>query len=359
MQLETEVVKKVWFGLDVHEADFVGGHRAQGSDPVQVSDLRRMKVRKFARDLEGTKQFLAWVDSVVAPGCAVQVVMESTGSYSAQLACWLTQLRPELPVSIVNARKTKHYAAELGVRSKTDPVDARVMACYGAERQPSPDIKKPSIYRELRSLSRCRHNLVEMSTKLKLQSQEVKREEHTASMRMFLLGHQEKLIEQLDEQIEQIEQKMEQLVHSDANVERDADLLDSIKGVGRIVAMGVLGEMGDLRDYHRSRQCTCFAGMDPRLIQSGKSQGKTRLSKRGPNQVRHLLYLAATATLRSDNYFSRRYERLLTKGKTSLAAIGAVMRTMLTVMRAILISGVPYDDSYERNKKRHPRQACA
>lgn len=359
MPLDARIVKKVWFGLDVHKADFVGAYRAQGTDPVRLTDLRRMKVRKYSRDLERAEQFLDWIDSVVPPGCAVQVVMESTGSYSSQLAYWLTQLRPSLPISIVNPRQAKHYALQLGVRSKTDPIDARVMACYGAERQPSPNMKPASIYRELRSLIRCRHTLVEVSTKLKLQSQEVKREEHAAAMRLFLLEHQEKLIEQVDDQIKQIEDKMNQLVHSDPEVGRHVDLLDSIKGVGPIVSKGILGEMGDLRDYHRSRQCTCFAGMDPRLIQSGKYQGKTRLSKRGPKLVRQLLYMAATAALKSDNCFSRYYEKLLTKGKTSLAAIGAVMRKMLTVMRAILISGIPFDDSYESKKKNHPQRACA
>ena len=342
---------KTWFGLDVSNPTFDAAYLAQPAKPIRcAADVHKLKARAFTRDTDGAKVFLAWVDTITLGGA--HIVMESTGSYSTQLAFWLKAERPDLLISIVNAYPVKHYAAELGVRSKTDLIDARVITCYAADRQPSPNADKPCIYRELRSLSRSRHSFVEMVTKLKLQRQELMREHHEGQLQSFLLQHIDSTISHISEQVAELEHRMQQVVCSDDNVAHDVDLLDSIIGVGRIVAIGILGELGDLRDYHRSRQAASFAGVEPRLKQSGKYKGTTRMSKKGPGLARHLLYLAACATLNGDNNFSRRYQRLVDRGKQRLAAIGMLMRRMLTVMRAVLISNTPYEDCFESKRKR-------
>ncbi len=347
-------VNPLWFGVDVAKATFEASCREQGTGPIRVNTLRKQKVRGFDRTEDGADRFVSWIESVAQSGQAVHVVMESTGSYSSQLAFWLRNLREQFAISIINPRQIKHYGAQLGVRSKTDIIDARMIACYGAERQPEANVKKPSVYRELRSLSRCRESLVESISKFKQQSQEVSREDLTNNVRMTVLEMLETTISTLEEQLEQIDASMEKLVSSDLDLERDVNLLDSICGVGRIVAMGVLGEMGDLRDYHRSRAAASFAGLDPKLVSSGKYQGRTRMSKRGPSQVRRLLYLAVTATLgKKDNYFNRTFDKLVRAGKTPMAAIGALMRKMLTIMRAMLISNETYNDHQPAKRSTH------
>ena len=161
---------------------------------------------------------------------------------------------------------------------------------------------------------------------------------------------QAKQLRQLERDIATIEQEMKRVVNEDEAFKRDFDLLTSIDGVGPITALTVLAEIGDLRRFERARQLTAYAGVSPRIVQSGTSvRGKTRMCKRGNQRIRQALYLSAMATLntKKPNSLSEMHYRLCEDGKQGKAALGAVMRKQLTVMRAVLISGKPYDPTFK------------
>ena len=75
-------------------------------------------------------------------------------------------------------------------------------------------------------------------------------------------------------------------------------------------------------------------------------RGKTRLSKVGNAAVRRALYLPAVVALRANPLLRVFAQRLLAAGKPKMAVLGAVMRKLLLVMRAVLISGKPYQRHY-------------
>jgi len=60
----------------------------------------------------------------------------------------------------------------------------------------------------------------------------------------------------------------------------------------------------------------------------------------------------ATLNTKNPNTLSEMHYRLCANGKHGKAALGAVMRKQLTVMRAILISGIPYDPKWNHRGKR-------
>lgn len=99
----------------------------------------------------------------------------------------------------------------------------------------------------------------------------------------------------------------------------------------------------------RARQLTAFAGVSPRHEESGTSVRKrTRMSKQGSSRIRRTLYMSAMTVIRGDSDLADFYHRLLDEKKTEMAALGAVMRKLLVVMRAILISGEPYVKHYRK-----------
>ena len=111
---------------------------------------------------------------------------------------------------------------------------------------------------------------------------------------------------------------MKLIVNEDEAFKCDFDLLTSIDGVGPITAMTVLAEIGDLRRFERARQLTAYAGVSPRVVQSGTSvRGKTRMCKRGNKRIRQALYLSAMATLntKKPNSLSTMHYRLCDEGK--------------------------------------------
>ena len=82
-------------------------------------------------------------------------------------------------------------------------------------------------------------------------------------------------------------------------------------------------------------------------------RGKTRMCKRGNKRIRQALYLPAMATLntKKPNSLSGMHYRLCEGGKQGKEALGAVMRKQLTVMRAVIISGKPYDPTFKGRGK--------
>ena len=196
---------------------------------------------------------------------------------------------------------------------------------------------------ELRELSRCRDALVVQRTALKNRL----REKSTSKIVRRMQTRQRR---QLNDDIAKLEQEMKRVINEDEHFKRDYALLISIDGVGPVTAMTILAELGDLRRFERARQLTAFAGVSPRVVQSGTSvRGKTRMCKRGNERVRQALYLSAMATLNTKhtNSLSMMHYRLCEEGKQAKAALGAVMRKQLTVMRAVLISGEPYDPAFK------------
>ena len=141
---------------------------------------------------------------------------------------------------------------------------------------------------------------------------------------------------------------MKRVVEAAPQIKHDIELLKSIYGVGFIVAVVIIAELGDLRRFGKARQLTAFAGVSPRIYQSGTSvSGRPRMCKKGNPRVRHVLYLSALVTIRGSNDLQRTYQRLLKEGKSPMAAIGAVMRKLLILMRALLITENTYDPDWK------------
>lgn len=337
-----------WAGVDVSKKTF---DAALWLPLVkeQVWPLKSLPYRRFERTIEGAAQFVAWLEEKAVGrdehgGLLARAVMEATGSFSEELARWLRQLRPELAPAIVNPRHTRAFIESLAQRNKTDAVDARALARYGFERRPEPSEVLSESQQELRELVRLREDLVGVRVAEENRAQEPT---HTRLARDIRRRH----VEYLKKQIVKVELEIQRVIAQDEQLHHDAVLLDGIYGVGIITVAVVLAELGDLRRFEKARQLTAFAGLSPQRRESGSSvRGRTRLSKQGPSRLRACLYMCAMSAIGGDNDLARLYRRLIENGKTKMAALGAVMRKLLTVMRAILIS--------EQNYHRHHQYAC-
>lgn len=165
-------------------------------------------------------------------------------------------------------------------------------------------------------------------------------------------------------QLEKIEQHLraaiEELLHSVPRFKADLELLTSIPGVGLMTAATVLAELGDLRRFARARALSAFVGLSPRQHQSGSSvHRRTRMSKKGNPRVRSMLYMATLAAVRGDHALGRYYRHLLELGKTKMAALGAVMRKLIVLMRALILSGSPYRDDFNTCGKLSQKRASS
>ncbi|HHT23484.1 MAG TPA: IS110 family transposase [Bacteroidales bacterium] len=132
--------------------------------------------RKFTNDYNGFVLFLEWTQAK-SKGTAVHFVMESTGVYYENLAYFLHE--NQCLVSVVLASKIKYFAKSLNVKTKTDKVDARLIALFGM--QHTPQAWKP-ISKELKRLRTLCREIISCNkevTRLKNQLHALKRAKYT------------------------------------------------------------------------------------------------------------------------------------------------------------------------------------
>lgn len=265
--------------------------------------------------------------------CA-HVCMEATGVYWEAVGYDLSD--HGFAVSVINPAQIKAYAAALGVRTKTDSVDARVIAEFCADRNP-PLWQAPSkSVRRLKALVGRRDALLDLKT------QETNRLEvaSTEEVRRSI----EDVIAHLERQIKDIESQIKRDVDDDPTLKSQRELLDSIPGVGdQTIAMFLSHYGGELR-FDRTCQAVAYAGLDTKLHESGSSvRGKPRLSKKGHSSIRRALYMPAVVAMTKTAWGKAFACRLLAVGKPKKLILGALMRKIVSIAYGVLKSGKPFN----------------
>lgn len=338
--------KKHWVGIDVSKKTFDAAIVFYGQHYFQAQ-MREVPVLAFARSVQGVEQFLEWLDRLTErhgelDQSNVRVVMESTGKYSIELSAWLVKQRFSLEPAIVNPNMTSSFIKSLGVRNKTDRMEARALAFYGVERRPVPYEPPTGSYKKLRDLCRFRDEIIKEQTACKNRDNET-------SPNPVIRRLSKRRLREIERHIKDIDKEIRKVLAKDEKIKQDYDLLVSIPGVGFVTACVALGELGDLRRFERARQLSAFAGLSPRLRQSGSSvNGKPHLCKSGNPRIRKVLYMAAISAAHHCPSMEKNYTLMLFQGKSKMSALGAIMRKLLVLMRAILIGNTPYNPEYER-----------
>jgi transposase len=321
-------------GMDVSKSSF--------DSLVLLGD--KGKHRQCLNAKEGFAQF--WSTMQKLNFDKLYVCMEATGLYWEALAEYLHE--QGATVFVVNARRIKGFAMSEHKRTKTDKVDAGVIARFcrahlaelNAWAPPAPEVRKLlSLTRQLDSLKEDRARQV-----IRIQSA-LLCTEAADSIKLH--------IEFLDDSIETMERAIEALIKSNPVLRQQRQLAISIKGVGAVTAAVVLAECRLFKDFVDRRQVAAFAGLDVSEFLSGSSINcKPRLSKRGNPRIRKALYMAALSAKRYNPVLKSLYDRLVLNGKTKMQAIGACMRKLLELIFAVVKSGKSFDPAYVTKRAR-------
>jgi transposase len=255
-------------------------------------------------------------------GAVALVVVEASGGYEQRVVQRLQQA--QLAVSVANPTRVRALAKATGKLAKTDRIDARLIAEFASRIQPA--VAEPKEEQEVRlnALLTRREQLVEMRAAEKNRKDTVH-----ASMMAELQEH----ITWLDQQIEALEAQINALIDLLPAWKAQADLLDSIPGVGRLTAATVLAEMPELGQLNRQK-IAALAGLAPFNKDSGQMHGKRRIFG-GRKGVRRVLYMACLSAVRFNSVIRDMFDRLIQKGKVFKVAMTACMRKLLTIMNAM------------------------
>lgn len=124
-----------------------------------------------------------------------------------------------------------------------------------------------------------------------------------------------------------------------------AALLQTIGGIGPRTAEAILAYTDDIRRFRRSKDYGAYFGLTPKLDESGSTRRMGHISKQGPSVVRWLLVECAWRAVRQSPALRAFYERVRRgQDQRKKIAIVAVARKLVRIMRAMLLSGEPYQE---------------
>lgn len=344
LDIETASRMRAWLGADISSDKFSAcllfvrkdrnkykSNNRNNRNNNNQSEQEQEAVREFQNSPAGYAQLLRWIESR-APGLldakAVHFCMEATGAYSDGLAMFLSE--QEQPVSVVNPAWIKHSGRSTGRINKTDPADGRLCAHYARKERPAlwrmaaPEVRTlTAMVRRLQSLT---EQLVQEKNRLAVPGLviPVKRSIH-------------KSVRFLEQHIEELEGQIKKHIDEHPGLKQDRDLLISIPGVGDTLAHWILAELPDVRVFDAAKSAAAYAGLSPRLHESGTSVCKrAHISKAGNRNLRRALYMPALSAIRYNPAVKEIFDRLIARGMARKAALCAAMRKLLMIAYGVL-----------------------
>lgn len=314
-----------YLGIDVSKATLQGALENPGT-PTQALD------KAVPNTPAGCQSLLAWCQRKAC--CTVgevHAVLEATGPYHE--VALATLAAAGVNVSVVNPKHVKDFAGSFGLTTKHDRHDARLLARFGRERQPRLWQPPASAYQHLQALLK----------RLEAVEQDVQREHNRQEK--VLAGHPaapvgaslERTIQFLEEERERLRHAINAHIQQHPSLQQERDRLESIPGIGRTNSALLVALFQGGQRFTSAAQAAAYVGLIPTTYESGTSVHKAPpLSKRGPALIRAKLYLAAVVAKPCNPDVRALYERLLARGKSKMAALGAVMRKLIHICFGVL-----------------------
>src|SRR3972149_11156699 len=290
--------------------------------------------KAFPNNSRGFEQLSKWLQGLRV--MELHACMESTGVYGEELAEYLYD--QGFSVSVVNPARIKGFAQSELIRSKTDKVDASLIARLCSAMNPSLWTPDPMEIRELRSLVR------RVDALLNMRQQEQNRLDVSNKV---LRKSIRKLIRYIDKEIEELKGEINKHIDCNPELRDKRKLLESIPAVGEATIHVILSHFASIEKFPGPKRLASFLGIAPRHYSSGSSvRGRTRMSKVGRSSLRKAFYMPALVGLRFNPVLMNLRERLERAGKPPMLIIGAAMRKLVHIVYGVLKNKIPFDPNF-------------
>lgn len=294
MQTPTKVLN---IGADVAKDEIVVAC-SEGSFPVGKLVNQRTALLAFLKGLPPSSR----------------IGMESTGIYNELFANLAHKLG--FTVFVLNPKDARHYAKAVGQRGKTDRVDAELLARMIAHEHSKLHTWVPPTP-EQREIDRLIKRRAKLSSLRQALDMSLKGLSGFATDLKALRAR-------FDHVIARIDQRVKAMIEASPERKEHVTHLSTIYGVGPVVSAALVNTLERV-PLKNADAFVAFTGLDPRPDDSGQHRGKRRLSKRGPSELRRLLYLAALSAIKTKTWRPL-YEHYRGKGLSSTAVIVILAR---------------------------------
>jgi len=313
-----------YIGIDVSKDSFVSAYPAKSGYTTKSFPNTTSGVRRFIQSLPEE----------------CHCVMEATGNYS-MLLLYLLQEKG-IPVSMENPQKIKHFARAMLSTTKTDDIDAKLIAMYGEKMNPMP-YKIPSdsiiLLKQKRTVLRQLKKQLTMMINLQESMSVLPKQDPTSKASI------EQTIKFLRKQVSKMEEEITNL--SNKEFKRQMDLLTSIKGISNTIASALIVATGGFTFFSSAKQISRFLGLCPTYQQSGTSVNvKGHINRNGDTHLRSQLYIAAVSSIACNAACRAAFLKMKERGKSGKVAIIAVANKLIRQAFAVVTNNRPYIDGY-------------
>lgn len=320
-------------GVDLHKCQMT----------LVVLDEQGVLIQRDTLPTNCRNQIREWFAS---RGPLCQVAVESVGFYQ-----WFWDLVQPVVTKIVLADPAGLAPLRPRKQAKTDRKDAELLARLLFENRLPTAFVPPRSLRPLRELVRHRHSVSRALalqrrclrwTTLKLNLPGPKTLTSDATQK-WLLGQESKFspaqqfiarqrldqIVALERQLADTDRLLADAVAADPALAQRAALLQSIPGIGALVAVTILVETGDLTRFDTTDQLGAYAGLTPRVRQSANTVHHGHISKMGPPVLRWVLTQAAWVAIRCDEHARRLWLRIGRKAGNKRAIVALARKLLI------------------------------
>ena len=286
---------------------------------LDVASWENNKYKQFNNDPKGIEALIEWAKSQEPE----LIILEATGGLELALVAELAY--EKMPVAVINPRRVREFARSIGQLAKTDKIDAKVIAHFGAATHPEARKLPTEDEEKLTALITRRRQIIDMLTaeKNRLHSTRLSMKEN---IKVHILW--------LTDELDRLDKEIEKFIHQSPIWKEKDKLLRSVTGVGPVTSATMLAMLPELGTLNR-KKIAALVGVAPVNKDSGRRQKKRRVYG-GRANVRSVLYMAALSASKFHPIIKAFYERLLLAGKEKKVALTACMRKLLVILNAII-----------------------
>ncbi len=288
----------------------------------------------FANTPDGFAALDAWLLSFGLTASQVRICLEATGSYSDAVA--LDLFARGYTLSVLNPAVLVDYRRSQNIRSKTDKLDAHLLARYAQEKQPRAYKPLPAEIVTLRALLHHRDDVQQM---LRQERNRLEAGRMTAAIKQRVLKHVQDLQSEFKTTEREIKAHFKAYPHLKAIWQR----LQTIPGIGWLTAARRLSHLGEIDRFDKVGSLVSLAGLAIKEQSSGSSvRGKAQIDRHGRKDLRQTLYMSALVAKRVSPHMQGWAKRLQAQGKPKKIILIAIMRKLLHIVYGVWKSEQDY-----------------
>ena len=309
-------------GIDLHRQFIV---MAAVRDNGEVMEPVKISCRESEAILDAIRSLVPF-----------RAVIEASGTYR-----WLYDLLH--PQGTVLLAHPLYLRAMVQRRSKTDKLDAQLLANLLRINQIPLSYVPPEPYQRLRDLTRCRAKLAQDRAEAKIKLRDILARKNLPAPyktpfgprgRAWFRSHDFGAIENLvrDELLARLEHHDRHIAVFDEQLARcrtdfpQTEALTDIHGIGIYSALLIVAEFGEVDRFRSAKQVGAYAGLTSRVHQSGGHCYRGSITRQGSPWLRWILVEAAMKLIRKDAALKNFYTRIRKRSGAKIARVAAARK---------------------------------